>query len=356
MVQHHEQEPVQESLSALELAKPSDDVEAAIEKQPSVDDAVRIETLAKYLVEVNNCKNFSLTLDQAINIVRNQEHTTWPEFVVSSCVTFLLCWTYFFGLIMGARVNLYWEATISLGMPVLLFQTGFIRLASDRLQQLMRFESLYNFISIIAKLSIMHDVPWLNDVCVWAYVAFFSLQVFGFVAKEVENKYWWGMVSSITMAISIIMFKVNTGTNPNRMDDENRLLMWGEEAPVTLRLNYIVWVINVMLFEFIDIGKHKMTHPIAHFASVAIACWVGEFWHARLLTACHVFFISALTGSSYNVTHVQKDFASLPVQGIAWQLRLQKPITVVTCIGCLVVCTTGLACGQDTLLCADYPF
>jgi len=279
-------------------------------------------------------------------------------------LVFFWTWNYFYGLTLAGRDSVYWEAAITLLFPLLATLSGWERHTNPRLRQLMKFESVYLLLCIIIKFLLLpleshpetnfvqpstDNVHPYNQAVIaldWCFVGFFVLQCGGFMVYQYQHQKYQGLLQSCTMAASLIIFRYNTWQaypNGSVLDPYNRLLMWGRDAPAVLKAHYLLWVTNVLL---VDYARYlpKLTIVIVHYTSVAFAWWTGEFWHIRLMTACHMFFLDGL--SAYKQVHaISDDFCALPTMYQAWWQKHITPLAaIVATLGCLSCLAAEIAC------------
>jgi len=208
---------------------------------------------------------------------------------MSSLLFFIGAYVYCYGIVHFARIHVATESLISVAFVAL--AAPWFRLEGEWISRvrLMVVESLFNAIALLAKLflllGISTDSPLLDNL----FAGFFVLQVLGFVASQLRKRKFSIMPATAAMACGLtIWFLSGEGV---RLTHDGALQFWGGDSPIYLRWMYVFWVLGVILVEYAALLP-KATILLTHLASVAVAFSSGEFFHARILTASHLFIIN----------------------------------------------------------------
>jgi len=155
--------------------------------------------------------------------------------------------------------------------------------------RLMALESFFNLTCLLAKAFFLLGVTTASGLIDTLFAIFFVLQVLGFVSSQIRKKRFAMLPASLAMGVGLaVWFSSGSGAS---LTPEGALQFWGGDAPIYLRWMYVFWVLGVLLIEYRQLLP-KATILCAHVASVAVAFTSEEFFHARILTASHLFVIN----------------------------------------------------------------
>jgi hypothetical protein len=212
--------------------------------------------------------------------------------------------------------------------------------------QLVLIESVFNLIAIIAKLASQQDLPSLNVVCGWAFGAWFLLQLGGFAIEQFRRRKFHGIVQSSIALLMMSWWFFSVSSVVNVVDDGGRLLLWGEQTPVAILIMYSVWACNVLLVDSLSLPL--LRQATVQFVSIAVAIASGEFFHVRLLTACHLFVLDLVLGYSSDPAVVSPRFATLTGSwSRAYESWGQKWIARMTTAGVVAIFIAALIWGLN---------
>lgn len=203
-------------------------------------------------------------------------------------VSGLLVGAYLWGLVELARYSVWLEMGIVLCFPLTLVLLGKIKPHSKRTLYLVGVETWFLLMVILAKWSIALDFALGNVIAKWGIALFFVFQVGGFLVAQIKRKKWAGFLQSICGGgLIVLLFQIMPGENT--VDSAGRFWILGAEVPSWMMAFYTFWVINVI---FSDSKRFPhISQTWFQLLSVGIALFSGEFFHARLLTACHLFLL-----------------------------------------------------------------
>jgi len=216
------------------------------------------------------------------------------KMVSSVVILAILSGFYCFGLTQAVRGSMLLEVVVSLLLPLFFWAAKSFQYFGPRLLQLVVIESLFNILIILSRASIRYDAVALNEICGWGFVAFFVVQTTGFLVIQLKRKRWHGVFQSALFFGALMVWWWRAPMTGVIEDEVGRVLFWGEDAPIALQIFYSIWLINVLLVDSPYIPK--LNFAVVNFASLAVALTSGEFFHVRLLTACHLFVLEGVFG------------------------------------------------------------
>jgi len=272
-----------------------------------------------------------------------------PQALLTS-VTLTLAFAslYLHGVVAAARVHILFEVGVAVALPLALAWGGCFKVTNPRIVQLVWFESTYNLLAIVNQLALMAEAPDVARVLGYGFGGFFALQVYGFIAFEIGDRRYLGAVASACLGGLIFWWLATAAAPEGAIDAAGRFLMWGEEAPLAIRVAYAVWVVNALACDLNDLHLRLI---LIHAASVAVALGSGEFFHARLLTASHLFVLDlAFQFTRMPSPTLPEDFAHLPLRWRRWYFaRLREPLTWLSVGGVVAITLGALLGGLDFL-------
>jgi hypothetical protein len=267
--------------------------------------------------------------------------------LTSMGVVAVVAFVYLVGLVALCRASLVAEAAISLAFPLWCIGSGWIRHPHPRLLQLLAIESFYNLLVVTGKTAIVWELPWLDRASAVGFTGFFVLQLGAFVAFQVKVRSPHGVLQSVTAALLMGAWWLQSAQMSNAVDGSGRFLMWGGDAPLAVAAFYVVWVVNVM---FVDSPTMPWLRVATiHVVSVLLALFSGEFFHVRVLTACHLFVLDLVFGFGMSAPEAfGRDFAVVPH---VWQERFrtgfQPALAWICTLGCLGILAASWVWGLD---------
>ena len=138
----------------------------------------------------------------------------------------------------------------------------------------------------------------------------------------------------------------------NVIDSEGRLLVFGEDAPANVMLHYGFWLCGVLFVDYEDFIENSGTQA-THFGSFIVSCLSGEFWHARLLTASHLFVLDAILYFRNGITVSGAPLAIMPRRVVETYRKWLPLINLMTLAFCVFCMLTTVVCGPTRLLCFE---
>ena len=230
--------------------------------------------------------------------------------LVSTFILAALAVVYQLGLVWVARASVGTEAAISLLLPLGCVVGGWVRFGTPRLLQLLAIESFFNLMAVATRLSLL--MRWPTGALTHAgFALFFVVQVGGFLLAQWKSRSRHGVLQSLLGAGLIVDWWWRARETYSAVDPAGRLLVWGTEAPLSVRLAYVIWVTNVLLVQTTRLPR--LHQAVIQGASVGVALGSGEFFHVRLLTACHMFLLDLVFGyGKPRPGNASDDFAVLP--------------------------------------------
>ena len=286
---------------------------------------------------------------------------TVKVWLVSFGVTFFLTCTYLYGVIAAARHSAVWEATITIAVPAITYAYFVTRDgnsdATKRTGELIFIESSFDVLIVLTKVSVQLFGGYGNGLLFWGFALFFLVQTIGFVRSEVMDRKPLCAVRSMTLFAHIclqwytVRDRASDNAAANVIDAQGRVLVFGSDAPKTLVLHYFFWVLGVLYIDYRVMLPHAALQAV-HLASVVVAAFSGEFWHARLLTASHLFVLDGILYFREGVTIIQAPFCTMPCKVIPLYDRMVPYVNLVALAGCVACLGASLRCGTDTFMCS----
>lgn len=225
---------------------------------------------------------------------------------------------------------------------------------STRMRDLILIESTFNVLVLLCKADMLWFDSLGNQIFNYFFLCFFVLQTVGFLDNEQAHKHWSSSIRSWTLFSTICMqrwyqrdFSVDDRT-ANVIDEQGRFLVFGEDAPASAMLHYGFWLVGIL---FVDYGAfiENSALQVLHIASFTVALLSGEFWHARLLTASHLFIVDATqffrTGCTFQSWIIMPPEIAIPMK------KLLPLINLVSLLGCSMCILTTVICGPTRLMC-----
>lgn len=211
---------------------------------------------------------------------------------ITTILFFIASLIYLYFILEISRFHYGFEILIAVAFPLLGYR--FYQKADNwaDIKRLIILETGFNIICIAAK--VFNDVEIDYGIALsWAFAIFFIFQTGGFLISEVKKKKYKCLPSSIAMGIGLSYWFLSSFGEKTIVTLNGEVQFWGSNAPIYLQIMYTFWVSNVFLVEFRQYLP-KTTMYVAHAATMVIALFSNEFFHARVLTASHLFVISAM--------------------------------------------------------------
>ncbi|MFO0563956.1 MAG: hypothetical protein U0269_38380 [Polyangiales bacterium] len=202
---------------------------------------------------------------------------------------------YQWALVLACRRSVWAEVAIGLVFPAACALTGRLRFVDSRVAQLVFIETYFCVAAIASKLTVSASTTVTTAVGA-LFVGFFVMQCAGFLVAQRRRRSPHGAFQTLVLFTLIAHWWWGRPVASGVVDSSGRLLVFGVEAPLTVRLAYVLWVSNVLLVQTRTLPR--LHQALVHAVSVALAFGSGEFFHARLVTACHLFVLDLLVNYS----------------------------------------------------------
>ena len=161
--------------------------------------------------------------------------------------------------------------------------------------QLIIIESLFMLFVILSKISIMNNYQKLHLLLGYGFRSLFVLQFLFFMLYQYTVKSYLGLIRTAMFLLLLIPWFSTVGLQGD-IDSIGRFYFSGTLAPDYIILYYCFWVIGVPLVDSKTLPN--LITASLHFSSVIVALVSLEFFHARLLTASHLFILDYLLSYS----------------------------------------------------------
>lgn len=241
---------------------------------------------------------------------------------------------YFDMIIMFAKHSLLFETCLCLGLPFLIHVCNTLmgKKINYRVAQLIVIESLFMLFVIAGKISINYAYLNLNFMLGYGFRTLFLIQFSFFMMYQYKVKSYLGMVRTGMFLLLLIPWFSQASLGSN-MDATGRFFFSGVQAPDYIIVYYCFWVIGIPLVDSKTLPNF-LTAAL-HISSVIMALISQEFFHARLLTASHLFVLDYLL--SYSTPH-EKQFGVLNQrQFIVYETKIKPIIDHLTFYACSIV-------------------
>jgi hypothetical protein len=136
----------------------------------------------------------------------------------------------------------------------------------------------------------------------------------------------------------------------NVIDEDGRFLLWGDDAPANVLLHYGFWLLGVLYVDYEEVLPNS-ANQATHLASYLVACFSGEFWHVRLLTASHLFLLDAILYFRAGITVSAAPLAVMPREVLRRYQQFLQLVNILSLAGCVFCLLTTVVCGPYQLLC-----
>ena len=245
----------------------------------------------------------------------------WSSLVILSFMVLIYLW----GAVELCRKHIWLEALFTIVLPVFAMTTGWQEYTAPYQKKLIIVDTVFNGISIFARIAIATELSTLNAVTSYGFFAFLLLQFAYYTAfcikqglededtlwKARKGLHWFTAAMTASMFLTIVCQRAEAGdwlVAASTLGPEGELLIWGTDAGVMVKINYTLFQAYVL---FCDDFQAKietqgiegyMMVPVAQFCSVVLAWWSGEFWHARMITGVHLVLMDGIH-HTHNARH-----------------------------------------------------
>ncbi|WP_086932596.1 hypothetical protein [Agarilytica rhodophyticola] len=261
--------------------------------------------------------------------------SSYLEFIVLAVISLV----YFYGIALLARTTLLFEISFCIILPILIYfsKTDDEVKTHRRIIELIIIESFFLLVVIASKASIYFENLALNSVVGYAFLLFFLAQTFFFLLYQYKIKTYFGMLRSILLLV-MILFWFAESEKSSLIDEQGRFLFWNGNASLAIQVYYCFWFVGVILVDSVLLPNYRQVVP--HSASVVVSLWSGEFFHIRLLTACHLFVLDFLFSytSTKNITEDRSSFCIITdQQQIIYDVYIRKLLDWITLLVCMLI-------------------
>ncbi|SKA62432.1 hypothetical protein SAMN02745132_03618 [Enterovibrio nigricans DSM 22720] len=203
---------------------------------------------------------------------------------LSSVIFFVFCLVYgsgFYALVQSSVVITF---LLTLAFPVLFWPLVQNVNNSGEIKRILLLESGFNLLCFLA-VSLYVSIDFIDA----GLIAFFTLQSFGFIAVQLRKRAYISVLISVCLTLSIALWivkGVQTSVGPLA-----ELNLFGVAVPWQLKLIYGAWLMQLLFVEYRHVLP-KIALAVAHIASYTIAVLADDFFHARIVTASHLLFLT----------------------------------------------------------------
>ena len=119
----------------------------------------------------------AISIAEASELLELADAVSWTTFLTSMALTALLSTIYHWGIVQCSRKSIAFELAVTVVVPLLVRTGRWIPRPDHRLDQLVAFESIFNVISLAAKMTIFLELRNVSSLVTHLYSVFFTLQV-----------------------------------------------------------------------------------------------------------------------------------------------------------------------------------
>lgn len=231
--------------------------------------------------------HISITLDEK----------SLKQTVLELLCVFSLSMLYFYLITILSRYSLIFECILCIGLPLMIhtYNQYIGHRIHYRILQLILIESTFMLFVILGKMAIQHNNVSFNLLLGYGFRLLFFIQFVFFMLYQYKVKSYFGLIRTALFLVLLIPWFRHTDL-ASQMDNTGRFFFAGVQAPDYIITYYCCWVIGVPLVDSRTLPNFLTA--CLHFASVLVALISQEFFHARLLTASHLFILDYLLSYS----------------------------------------------------------
>ncbi|WP_061039963.1 hypothetical protein [Vibrio coralliirubri] len=203
---------------------------------------------------------------------------------LSSGLFLTLCGVYGYGFYWLVQSSIWFALMLTLVLPLLFWPLTQPVENAGEIKRILCLETGFNLLCFLAVSQWLSLTDFDKGLMV-----FFVLQSVGFILVQLKKKTYLSMLISVVLAATIAHWMCS-GEQTSLLG-EGKLLLFGKAIPWQLSVIYGVWLIQLLLVEYRAVLP-KLTLTICHLASFFIAIGADDFFHARIVTASHLLFLS----------------------------------------------------------------
>ncbi|WP_086775981.1 hypothetical protein [Vibrio coralliirubri] len=203
---------------------------------------------------------------------------------LSSGLFLTLCGVYGYGFYWLVQSSIWFALMLTLVLPLLFWPLTQPVENVGEIKRILCLETGFNLLCFLAVSQWLSLKDFDKGLMV-----FFVLQSVGFILVQFKKKAYLSMLISVVLAATIAHWMCS-GEQTSLLG-EGKLLLVGKAIPWQLSVIYGVWLIQLLLVEYRAVLP-KLTLIIGHLASFLIAIGADDFFHARIVTASHLLFLS----------------------------------------------------------------
>lgn len=192
---------------------------------------------------------------------------TSPPRAVSITAMVVVAALYQWALILACRTGVVAEAAICVVFPMACALGGRIRFVDARVAQLVFIETYFCVAAIVSKLT-AHASATVTTTVGALFVGFFAMQCAGFIVAQRRRSAPHGVFQTLVLGTLIAHWWWRRPDASAVLDGSGRLLVFGVDAPLTVRLAYVLWVSNVLFVQTRTLPR--LHQALVHLVSVAL--------------------------------------------------------------------------------------
>ncbi|YCO01239.1 hypothetical protein ACB087_09470 [Vibrio sp. VNB-15] len=232
---------------------------------------------------------------------------------LSSVLFLILCLVYGSGFYLLVQSSVWFALILTVLLPVVFWPLTQPVENAGEIKRILCLETGFNllcFLAVSQWISIEHVEKGL--------IVFFVFQSVGFLLVQLKKQAYLSMFISMVL-VAAIAYWIHSGTQTTLLG-EGKIVLFGEAVPWQLKVIYGFWLAQLLLVEYRSVLP-KLTLAICHIASFMVAIGAEDFFHARIVTASHLLFLSLCFnlksiewgGSEFAVSNRLSRFIQLPI-------------------------------------------
>lgn len=203
---------------------------------------------------------------------------------LSNLLFLLICLIYCYGFYLLVQSSIWIAFVLTLILPTIFLPLIQPVDNSNEIKRILLLETGFNLLCFFA-VSQWISVEYIDK----ALVTFFILQASGFMLVQWKKRAYLSLCLSVFLALAIGFWI--RGSGQTLLLNDGELLIFGKSVPWQLMIIYGAWLTQLLFVEYRHVLP-KMTLVICHIASFSIAVSADDFFHARIITASHLLFLS----------------------------------------------------------------
>ncbi len=203
---------------------------------------------------------------------------------ISSLFFLMFCLAYAQGFYTLVESSVWVGFFLTLALPVLFW--SFVKPVNNarELKRIFLLETSFNVLCFL----LLTEIIGLGSFDIGMKV-FIIAHTVGFLYVQWKKQAHSSFFLSAYLAISIYLWLASG--KETYLNESGSIILFGTSVPWQLIVLYCAWVLQMLLVEYKWVLP-KLTLLITQTASIAIAIYADDFFHARIVTSSHLMFLS----------------------------------------------------------------